>query len=223
MPIIHPASLAATLDATDEALFFQKTIPVSVRKDVSDLLISRQIQSGSNAGCFIPFTAEAATESRLFSGERLNTAFASRHIQLIEAARLLKLLGMDDKATAKSIALAENHMNAMCYSKFCSKGECKSITVAYLRYLPTSDQKDSPAHINSLLTQLAAHRDEKGKWRGFPFFYTVLVLSEIDDPLAINEREYAAPVFQKPPGALLSTDPISRRRQAILARAFSRS
>lgn len=77
--------------------------------------------------------------------------------------------------------------------------------------------------MNSFLTKLIGHCDGKGKWNGFPYYYTLLMLSEVDDPLAIQEFQYAAPLFQKQTGLLLSTDPILKRRQAILTQAFSRS
>ncbi len=223
MNIVRPTSLAATLDSAADALFYQKPIPAGLRKDLATLLINRQVQSGSNSGFFIPFTAESATESRLFSGEQLNTEFARRHIQLIEAARVLKLLAMDITAAARSIQIADRRMNTMCYSKFCSKGECKSVTIAYMRYLTSSGISDSASRIKPFLTSLVSHRDGKGKWKGFPYFYTLLMLSEVDDPLATQELQYAVSAFPKQPGLLLSTDPISRRRQAILTHAFSRS
>ena len=223
MIIVRPTSLTATLDSTAEAFFYQKPIPATLRKDIAAMLISRQIQSGSNSGFFIPFTAESGTESRLFSGEQLHTEFARRHSQLIEAARVLKLLALDIDAVAQSIHIADQRMNTMCYSKFCSKGECKSLTIAYMRYLALSNEKDSENRINPFLTELVRHRDGKGKWSGFPFYYTLLMLSEVDDPLAAQELQYAAPLCEKQDGQNMSADPISRRRQAILTQALSRS
>jgi hypothetical protein len=223
MIIIRPTSLAATLDSAAEALLYQKPIPDDLRNEISMLLISRQIQSGSSSGFFIPLEAESTTQTRLFSGEPLRTEFASRHIQLIEATRILKLLAMDQAMVAKSILIAEHRMNAMCYSKFCSKGECKSLTIAYIRYLASSDGKDSSTQMGSFLTKLVDYRDGKGKWNGFPYYYTLLMLTEVDNPLAIHELQYAAPLFYKQSGSMSSSDPISTRRQAILTQAFSRS
>ncbi len=223
MNIVHPTSLAATLDSAAEALFYQKSIPTSLRKDIATLLVSRQVQSGSNFGFFLPFAAESSTESRLFSGEQLNTEFARRHVQLVEAARLLNLLTNDISMVAKSVQIADQRMNTMCYSKFCSKGECKSISIAYARYLVSCRHNDSEKRTNSFLTQLADHRDGKGKWNGFPYFYTLLMLCELDDSLAAPELQYAISASPKQSQSMSSADPFSLRRQAILARAFSRS
>jgi len=223
MIIVRPTSLTATLDSAAEALFYQHPIPADLRKDIATLLIHRQSQTGPNSGFFIPFTAESPTQFRLFSGEQLTTEFARWHIQLIEATRILNLLALDSSAVVKSIQIAEHRMDTMCYSKFCSKGECKSVTIAFMRFLNSVDLEDAGARLNSFLKKLTSRRDGKGKWNGFPYFYTLLMLSEVDDPLAFQELQYATPSFHKLSYLLTPADPISARRQAILNQAFSRS
>jgi hypothetical protein len=101
MIIVHPTSLSDTLDSAAEALFYQKSIDPLLLNDLAAMLISRQIQSGSNAGHFLPFASESRYQSRLFTGEILRTEFACRNIQLIEAARLLALLAMDHRRQPK--------------------------------------------------------------------------------------------------------------------------
>jgi len=223
MVIVSPISLADTLDSAAEAFFYQKSIPVAHRTEAASMLINRQIHSGSNSGFFIPFTSERESDSRLFSGERLLTEFARSHIQLIESARVLNLLELDDQAVTQSIQAADQRMNTSCYSKFCPKGECKSLSVAYMRYLASSNMNDSIQRLNSLLSKLTSHRDGKGKWGGFPYYYTLLMLTEVDDPLATQELQYAAPLCEKQLGQIGSTHPISIRRHAIIIKALSRN
>jgi len=223
MTIVRPISLAGTLDLAAEAFFYHKPIPATHRQETASMLVSRQIHSGSNSGFFIPFTAETEVESRLFSGERLITEFARSHIQLIESARVLKLLIVDNDAVTQSVRIADQRMSTYCYSQFCPKGECKSLTIAYMRYLTSCDVKDAITRLNSLLSKLTSYRDGKGKWSGFPYYYTLLMLSELQDPLANQELQYAAPLCEKQLGQIGSTDPISIRRQAILTKALSRN
>jgi hypothetical protein len=223
MAIVCPVSLAGTLDSAAEAFFYQKSIPPSHRQETASLLISRQSHSGSNAGFFIPFTAETEARSRLFSGEQISTEFARSHIQLIESARVLNLLGMDNQAVTQSIRSADQRMSAYCYTKFCTKGECKSLSIAYMRYLASCDVKEVITRLDSLLSKLTSQRDGKGKWIGFPYYYTLLMLSEVDDPLATIELQYAAPLCEKRRGQIKSADPISIRRQAIITKALSRN
>lgn len=221
--IIHPTSLSATLDATAEAYFYQNNLSSILRQEIANQIISRQSQTGVNAGYFIPYTAESDSKVHLFSGEVLSTNLARIHIPLIEAVRLLKLLAIDTPAISQSINLADHRMEKMCYSSFCAKGECKALTVAYLRYLSLDGVGNSAPSIHSHLSCLVDYRDGKGKWGGFPFFYTLLLLTETDDPLAMQELTYAAPACKKLLTQNWLSDPISMRRQEILSRALARS
>jgi hypothetical protein len=223
MVIAHPTNLAATLDSTAEAFFYERPIPTQMRDEIASLIASRQIQSGAKAGFFLPFAAETETTSHLFSGEELHTSFAENHFLLIEAARILKLLAQDNHAMPHHIQAANNRMEKMCYSKFCAKGECKTLTIAYLRYLAADKSQDSQPAINPLLTQLSEYRDGKGKWRGFPFFYTLLMLTELSDSQSSQELQYSAPICEKHQKQSWPADPHSNRRQEIITRAQSRS
>ena len=86
-----------------------------------------------NAGFFLPLTAESEVKFKLFSGEPLKTSLAQNHLPMIEAVRILKLLGSQGHASTQAIHLANQRMEKMCYSSFCAKGECKALTIAYLR------------------------------------------------------------------------------------------
>jgi len=223
MTITHPVSLAATLDAANEAFFYEIPVSTRIRDEIIALLTHRQVQTGVNAGFFLPFTAETEIKPRLFSGEELHTAFAATHILLIEATRMIKLLAPDDFALPRALQNADRRMEKMCYSKFCPKGECKTLSIAYLRYLATGKSSDITNRINTLLTNLPEFRDGKGKWSGFPFFYTLLTLIELDEPQASQELQYSLPVCKKYQAQSWPVDPFSKRRREIIARALARS
>jgi hypothetical protein len=221
--IIHPTSLLATLDAAAEKLFYQESITNSQREEIVALILSRQCQSGVNAGFFLPFIAESEVKLNLFSGEQLKTDLARNHMPMIEAVRILKLLTQQDQVVTRAIQLANQHMEKMCYSFFCAKGECKALTIAYLRYLSLDGTGDSASQINTHLASLAGHRDGKGRWDGFPFFYTLLTLSEIADPLAAQELQYASLACKKLQAQKWSGYPVSKRRQEIIGIVLLRS
>ena len=221
--ILHPASLSDTLDSAEEALFDQHPISQALRNDLAVILISRQIQSGTNAGVFIPFVSESRHQSRLFTGEMLRTEFACRNIQLIQSARLFALLAMDSPDIARSIMLSDRCMNTQCYSKFCIKGECKSLTIAYMRYLAAINTGDPVVLLDQFLTRLADYRDGKGRWHGFPFYYTLLMLSEIDRPLAADELNYTAPLIERLAEQVWSKDRYTNRCQSILHKIKTRN
>jgi hypothetical protein len=44
---------------------------------------------------------------------------------------------------------------------------------------------------------LKEHRDGDGRWRRFPFYYTLLALAEIKGRSAIEEMRYAAPGLER--------------------------
>ena len=220
MIIIYPTSLSATLDATAESLFHQKSIPPNLQDEIATMMLHRQCQSGVNSGFFIPFAAESEAKVMLYTGEQLNTTLARTHILLIEAVRILKLLALESHALTQSIHLADQRMEKMCYSNFCAKGECKALTIAYLRYLLLDCTGNSTLKIKTHLTNLTDQRDGKGKWGGFPFYYTILALSESDEPLVIQELQYALPTCQKQQAQNWPADPISIRRQEIIAKAL---
>jgi hypothetical protein len=223
MIVIYPTSLSATLDATSESLFHQRLLPLNMQEEIATMIINRQCHSGVNSGFFIPFAAESESKVKLYTGEQLNTTLARTHILLIEASRILKLLAPESHALTQSIQLADQRMDKMCYSNFCAKGECKALTIAYLRYLFLDGTGTSTSQINNHLTKLTGQRDGKGKWGSFPFYYTVLALSESGDPLAIQELQYALPACEKQLTQNWPADPISIRRQEIIANALVRS
>jgi hypothetical protein len=221
--IIHPTSLSSTLDAAAEAIFYQNYLSNSLRHEIASLIISRQCQTGVNTGFFLLYAAESETKVKLFSGEQLNTNLARNHIPMIEAVRILKLLAYESHEVSHAIQLANQRIEKMCYSTFCAKGECKALTMAYLRVLSLDESGNSTSRINTHITNLAGQRDGKGRWGGFPFFYTLLMLSEINDPLATQELKYAAPFCEKQLSQNWFPDPFSKRRQDIIAKALARS
>jgi len=217
MSLIHPTSLVLTIDSAAEELFFQRSIDLACQNDLASMLVSRQVHSGINSGFFICFTSESPAHLRLFTGEILHTEFACRHLTLIEAARLLVLLPEPDYLVSNSIQLASQRMENTCYSSFCSKGECKPLTIAYMRYLAASVTDENILRLESFLGKLSAFRDNKGKWHGFPFFYTLLMLGEIHDlPAARQELEYAAHYADKQISQVEAGEPYSNRRKSIL-------
>jgi hypothetical protein len=220
---IHPTSLFSTIDAAAEKLFHHESFTNTLRNEIVALILSRQCQTGANAGFFLPFTAESEAKVKLFSGEQLKTSLAQNHVPMVEAVRILKLLAPQGYASTQAIQLTNQRMEKMCYSSFCAKGECKALTIAYLRYLSLDGTENSAIRINSHLDSLASHRDGKGKWGGFPFFYTLLMLSEITLPLAVQELQYTSPVCIKLKAQNWPGDPISKRRQEIIGAVLARS
>jgi hypothetical protein len=77
--------------------------------------------------------------------------------------------------------------------------------------------------LDQFLSQLAGYRDGKGKWHGFPFYYTLVMLSETDRALSADELEYASPLFERLSHQDWSNDRFSNRCQSILHKIKTRS
>ncbi len=214
-------NLRLTHDSLDDTLFHRLPLTAAEREAYALTIISQQIPNGPRAGQFNHGAAGREAAPRLFTGERLYTLLAARHTLLIDSARLLSLLGVKTGSVTRALELASQKMEARCYAGFCAVGECRHLTVAFMRYLIASAPPGGGHRLNTFFHRLVAHRDGQGKWGSFPFYYTLLMLSESELPQAAEQRLYAAPTC----AALLERpwkdDPISRRRKTILERTIN--
>ena len=69
---------------------------------------------------------------------------------------------------------------------------------------------------------LRSVRDGDRGWRPFPFWYTVLALSEMDTSEAKAELTYAAPVLERAAARPAGPAVYARRRQELAARTLNR-
>ncbi len=214
-------NLRLTLDSLDDALFHHLPLTDAERAAFTLSIISKQIPSGPCTGLFNHGTAGREVTPRLFTGERLYTLLAAHHTLLIDSARLLTLLGVKTGAVARAIELANQKMEARCYAGFCAVGECRHLTIAFMRCLIASAPPGGGHRLNSFFNRLVAHRDGQGKWGSFPFYYTLLMLSESELPQAAEERLYAAPACAALLQRAWKDDPTSRRRKTILERTIN--
>ncbi len=71
-----------------------------------------------------------------------------------------------------------------------------------------------------MLPVLPLHRDAKGAWHRFPFFFTLLALIEMSHPAALDELRYALPECEKKLERLRPKDVYSERKFAVLERVL---
>lgn len=157
---------------------------------------------------------------QLFTGERLRTRAAASAILLEESARALILLDSPTVDGVMALEQARRRLAGKCFTDGCVMGECAHAAMGWLRYLAVTDFPDTERRLEVGLRRLNALRDTGGRWKGMPFYYTLLMLSEQDTPLARRELRYAAPVCDK----LLSMQPANelygQRRLAVLERVL---
>jgi hypothetical protein len=67
---------------------------------------------------------------------------------------------------------------------------------------------------------LKSHRNGKGRWKRFPFHYSLLALSEMKIPGARKEMQYAAPACERILHRGKKRDKIGKRRYSLAQRVL---
>ena len=221
MKLINQRSLAGTLDAVNDAMFFNKTLSVQDRKEAAAWLAERQGLPGSYAGMFAPTRKDFAEPVRLFTGEKVTSGAATAHILGEETCRTLILLNDTRKRTAHALQQANDAMYARL--KGCESGShvigmfcCGTCSVSMWRHLSAGGFRQQAKRLKAGMADLHGHRDGNGRWRRFPFYYTLLALSELDPKLSKGEIQYAAPVCERLLKRQSGRDKYSRRRKVLL-------
>jgi len=158
-------------------------------------VLSRHSLKGAYRGLFAP-TEKDVRGVKLVTGEPIFSA-ALRHILGEEALRTitvwnLKPSSIVKKAKESFVYLLEKIGDppAKVSGFFC----CHKCTLAFLRTLAAVKPDGWKATIQKGIKNIKNKRAPGGKWHGFPFYYTLLVLSEIDLPLAKVELQHASTI-----------------------------
>jgi len=216
--IIHHSSLAATLDAVNEALFNDRSLSKAEKEEAAGWIAGRQVEAGQQAGLFAPTKDDYQEGVKLFTGERLRTKLAARNILTAEAARVLILISMGGDILEHT----DRWLLEQCFSSTCTVGECAHSAVGLMRYLAAGGLADSEKRLNAHITVLSRHRDGKGRWKRFPFYYTLLALSETDLPAAVEEMRYAAPACERFLRRSPKDDGFALRQRDVVERVLAR-
>ena len=226
--LIHQSSLSETVDAVNDAVFFGKAMAAKDRRRVARWIAARQGLPGAYGELFAGFAPELASGIRLFTGERVTSASA-RHILGEESCRALLLLKSDEaiataaltRATAWIVERVEkattqsprNTPGAYCCGK-CTVGLWRNILAGGL------DRQDQRLRLG--LSKLGSMRDGQGGWRAFPFWYTVLALTEMDRAEARGELRYASARIRAEAKRSAGSSPCAVRRNALARAALER-
>jgi hypothetical protein len=225
--LIKKSSVARTIDAINDGLFWGRELPAEERKQVAKWLAARQGLPGAYANTFAGFEAERKQGIRVFTGE-LMTCASARHILGEESMRALRLLEVGDdevqaalaradKGQQRSLELAsQDSRNTNC-GWFC----CGKCTVAVWRNLLSGGLNRQSERLADGVKKLNAMRDGKGGWRRFPFWYTVLALNEIKTPEAKAELRYAKAKLQGAAKRKAGSNTTAQRRSALAQRTLA--
>jgi hypothetical protein len=222
--VIDEGSLSQTVDAVNALAFEQRKASVAERTRTAQWIAARQGLPGAYSQMFAGFPVERSKGIVVFTGERITSASA-RHILGEEASRALRLLGVRD---AKVRAALERADAGMLFSladgrdgnpgKYC----CGKCSVGLWRNLLAGglDRREERLR-KGVAGFLRPHRAGEGSWRVFPFWYTVLALSEMDVPEARAELKYVAPMLERTAQRAAPASLHGKRRHELARRALS--
>jgi hypothetical protein len=201
MKILHKSSLAKTIDAVNEFLFYRKTIPRQEKTDVCNWIADRQGKQGAYARMFAPTEYDFSHGIRVFTGERVTSGAATGHIIGEEACRVLRLLKSSQQNVKEALRRASLGMNRRLMESgrfqksalYC----CGMCTASLWRHIASGGLKPNRKYLKKSLKTFRKYRDGKGRWRIFPFYYTLLSLSEIGSCDAWEELQYAGPLLER--------------------------
>jgi hypothetical protein len=226
--LIHPGSVSDTVDAVNEAIASGQMIPASTREAVARWIASRQGLPGAYANTFAGFESERQHGIRLFTGERVTSASA-RHILGEEACRVLLQLNVRDRSVQQSLdsateGLLQSLSRAEKDPRYTNPGIfcCGKCTIGLWRHLAVGGLDRQEERLRKGVQYLSSRRDGNGGWRTYPFWYTMLALSEIDLHGASAEIRYASAALERVVRRSSATL-FGRRRQAIAERVLPRN
>lgn len=238
MSFVDSGSLANTADQVNRAHFFGEKITKRDAKEASKWIVSRYWQAiperirnsatpdprwAAIPKIFNLTDADRRKKPKTFTGEALANA-SLRMVHSREATRALFILGTvlgepapEALSHCESVRGTADHLKEHGASLFC----CGPCTVSVWRLAGIGAPVAADHALDHLLSALSKHRDGKGAWGRFPYFYTLLALLELDHPQAIAELEYALPGCERKRKALKPGDAIAARRIAILERVLA--
>jgi hypothetical protein len=220
--ILVSESLAETLWRLEEVRQGFRPKSTAQVQEALKWVLSRQGLKGAYGGLF------AATENdrrgvKLLTGERIESA-ALRHILGEEALRTalvwnLKLSPAVKKATEGFNKLLDIGTEPCARETgfFC----CHKCAPAFLRTLAVVKPDNWGTTLDKGIKRIKKERLPDGKWHGFPFYYTLLTLSEIDTPTAKAELKHASKTAKSLINRYQKEDRISRFRKLALQATFT--
>ena len=220
MAILDTNSLVNTLDNINTSILLGETISPQASLEAARWIASRQGGKGAYRGMFAPTEADFKQGIHVFTGETLTCASA-RHIMGEEAARAAWLLSKQDAEVRAAYERATAWMRVSAESfqdgTFC----CGRCTLAFWRHYWVGDFREKDALISRGLQTMKTEHTSDGKWRRFPFYYTIYTLQELDLEAARVELAYAGPAMVR---ALRTKREgrFSERRRLILEKALAR-
>jgi hypothetical protein len=177
-------------------------------------VLTRQGLQGSYFNLFMPTNQDISQGLRLLTGERMRSDAATRHILSEEALRTVIVWKLESSPAVKQALKSFNNLleaggkdGSWC---------CYTCTMSFLKTLAVAKPNKWDNILEKGLNRIRKTRTPNGRWHGFPFYYTLLTLSEMDTSSARAELRHASKVAEKLLKRYHSDDRVSRFRKLAL-------
>jgi hypothetical protein len=225
--LIVKASLSRTVDAINAAYFEGRTLAAGERSQTARWIAARQGLPGAYGGTFAGFPTERSRGIVLFTGERIASASA-RHILGEETSRALRLLRVRHRDVTRALESSDEGLMA-CLERAADDPRrrnpglycCGKCSVGLWRNLLAGGLNRQEERLRHGAAHLRSMRDGEEGWRRFPFWYTVLALSEMDSSEARTELKYVAPALERAASRGVPAAVCARRRQQLAVRTLN--
>ncbi len=202
MKVLDETSLAATVDGVNAAFFYGEEVPDPEWQRTARWIAGRYGLEGSYRGrMFAPTEKDLAEGMHIFTGRKVGSGRGARHIIGEESCRALRLLDVREPEVDRALEGATTFMAAQIEGSTLARGVfcCGRCTPSVWRHILVGGLAEAPAEqfIEAGLRTLRKSRLDTGKWRFFPFHYTLLALSEMDRPAAVEQMRHAAPACER--------------------------
>ncbi len=225
--LLDKNSLANTVNNVSEALLFGKKISEKDKKEVSEFIVNRQGKFGSYANMFAPTEYDLKNDLVLFTGEKIKTGAGKSHMLGEESSRILRKLNVHNKDVEKALKEADEGILSRIkasqddpryvHGTYC----CKSCTCSLWLNVSAGGLGKDTEMLKSGLKWLKKFRDGNGRWKSFPFYYTLYVLNEIDLKYSADELKYVAE-YLKDKKLRIVQDKYGKRREFIIKKILEK-
>jgi len=226
MALLDESSLAATVDAVNAAFFYGEKVTKSEKEKTARWIAGRQGLPGAYGDMFAPTQKDMAEGWRIFTGRKVGSGGGARHVLGEEACRALRLLDVPRADARKALGKATDFMAARMTGETLRRGMfcCGRCTPSVWRHILAGMPEGGPweEFVEASLRTLKKSRLGTGKWRFFPFHYTLLALSEMDAPAAVAEMRYAAPLCERTVARKPRPGEYARRQWLVAERVLAK-
>lgn len=182
-------------------------------------VLSRQGLHESYFNLFMPMNQDLSQGVRLLTGERMLSNAGTRHVLGEEALRTVIVWKLRSSLAVKQALKGFNDLlEAGAKSgHWC----CYTCTTAFLRTLAVVKPDRWDGILEKGINRIKKARTANGRWRGFPFYYMLLTLSEMDTSSARDELRHASKIAERLLKRYHNDDRISRFRRLGLKAALN--